>query len=150
MPGPNQIDKQRLDVRVSARDLITPSEGTITEAGLRQNINVGILYIESWLKGTGAAALYHLMEDAATAEISRTQVWQWVHRAVTLEDGRTVTMDLVDDLMADEMEKIRAYVGEERFANGRFHVAAEVFGNLVRREDFVEFLTLPAYELLEG
>ncbi len=149
MPGANQIEKKRHDLRVCARDLITPSEGSITEAGLRQNINVGILYIESWLQGVGAAALYNLMEDAATAEISRTQVWQWVHRAAKLDDGRTVTIDLVEDLLPNELEKIRAYVGEERFAAGQFRVASEVFMNLVRREDFIEFLTLPAYELLD-
>jgi malate synthase len=149
MPGPNQIDKKRHDLRVCARDLVEPSTGTITDAGLRQNINVGILYIESWLQGVGAAALYNLMEDAATAEISRTQVWQWVHRAAKMDDGRTVTMDLVEQLLPEEMEKIRAYVGEERFAAGQFRVASEVFLNLVRREDFIEFLTLPAYELLD-
>ena len=148
MPGDNQIEKKRLDVRVCARNLTTPSEGTITESGLRQNINVGILYIESWLQGVGAAALYNLMEDAATAEISRTQVWQWVHRAAKMEDGRTVTMDLVDALLPEERKAIETYIGVERYTNGRFDEATAIFRDLVVREDFVEFLTLSAYDLL--
>ncbi|MEL6718871.1 MAG: malate synthase A, partial [Bacteroidota bacterium] len=94
MPQPNQIDNKRLDVQVSEKDLIHPPIGTITEAGLRLNINVGILYIESWLRGNGAAAIYHLMEDAATAEISRTQLWQWIQNGAKLEDGRTITYEM--------------------------------------------------------
>ena len=149
MPTPNQIHVKREDVNVSAADLIAVPEGTITEEGLRVNINVGILYIESWLQGQGAAAIYHLMEDAATAEISRTQVWQWVHRGATLEDGRPVTYELYRELLPDELKKIEDYVGAERYASGRFEEAAEIFDRLVKDEDFVEFLTLPAYERID-
>lgn len=149
MPTPNQIHVKREDVNVSAADLIAVPEGTITEEGLRVNINVGILYIESWLQGQGAAAIYHLMEDAATAEISRTQVWQWIHRGATLEGGRPVTYELYRELLPEELKKIENYVGAERYANGRFDEAAEIFDRLVKDEDFVEFLTLPAYERID-
>jgi len=148
MPTPNQIHVKREDLHVSAQDLLTPSPGTITEAGLRLNINVGILYIESWLKGVGAAALYNLMEDAATAEISRTQVWQWIQRRSALEDGRTITYFMVAAMIPEELAKIREYVGAERYDRGRFAKAAELFDDLIRSRDFVEFLTLPAYELI--
>lgn len=148
MPTPHQIHVKREDLHVTAQDLLTPSPGTITEAGLRLNINVGILYIESWLKGVGAAALYNLMEDAATAEISRTQVWQWIQRRSALEDGRTITYFMVAAMVPEELEKIRAYVGAERYDRGRFAKASELFDDLIRSRDFVEFLTLPAYELI--
>lgn len=149
MPEANQIDKKREDVNVSAADLIEVPEGTITEAGLRKNINVGILYIESWLRGNGAAALYNLMEDAATAEISRTQVWQWMKHSAKLNDGRTVTEELYNELVPQEMDKIKEYVGEEAFSNGRFDEARELFDQLVKNDDFVEFLTLPAYDRID-
>lgn len=136
-------------MNVSAADLIEVPEGTITEAGLRKNINVGILYIESWLRGNGAAALYNLMEDAATAEISRTQVWQWMKHSAKLNDGRTVTEELYNELVPQEMDKIKEYVGEEAFSNGRFDEARELFDQLVKNDDFVEFLTLPAYDRID-
>jgi len=148
MPTPNQIDNKRADVQVSAADLIQVPEGTITEAGLRKNINVGILYIESWLRGSGAAAIYNLMEDAATAEISRSQVWQWIHNSASLEDGRTITYDLYKALLPSEIEKIKEYVGEMAYKNGRFETAIELFDKLVKDKEFVEFLTLPAYEMI--
>ncbi|MEM9822212.1 MAG: malate synthase A [Bacteroidota bacterium] len=148
MPTPNQIFNKREDVEVSAKDLVQPPVGTITEAGLRKNINVGILYIESWLRGNGAAAIYHLMEDAATAEISRTQVWQWIHNSATLEDGRTITYELYRQILPEELDKIKAYVGEERFNNGQFTKATELFDRLVKDKTFIEFLTLPAYEFI--
>lgn len=148
MPQANQLDKLREDVNVSAADLIEVPEGTITEAGVRQNINVGILYIESWLQGQGAAAIYNLMEDAATAEISRTQVWQWLKDGAKLEDGRTIDLALYESLLPEELEKIKAYVGEERYKNGRFDEAVKLFDKLVKEQDFAEFLTLPAYELI--
>jgi malate synthase len=122
--------------------------GTITEAGLRQNINVGILYIESWLRGNGAAAIYHLMEDAATAEISRTQVWQWIHNDAKLDDGQTITYDLYQQFLPEELNKIKAYVGESNYENGRFKEATSLFDRLVKDKEFIEFLTLPAYELI--
>ncbi|MEM6317377.1 MAG: malate synthase A [Bacteroidota bacterium] len=148
MPTPNQIDKKRTDVQVTAQDLIQPPVGTITEAGLRSNINVGILYIESWLRGNGAAAIYHLMEDAATAEISRTQIWQWIHNGATLEDGRTVTYELYQALLPEELANIKAYVGENAYENGRFDEAIAIFDRLVKEKAFIDFLTLPAYELV--
>ncbi|MCH2045015.1 MAG: malate synthase A [Saprospiraceae bacterium] len=148
MPEANQIHVKRDDVNVSATDLLTSPMGTITEAGLRININVGILYIESWLRGNGAAALYNLMEDAATAEISRTQVWQWIKNQSTLEDGRTVSYSLYQELLPSELEKIKAYVGEANYENGQFAKAVEIFDMLIQKEDFVEFLTLPAYEII--
>jgi len=149
MPSGNQIHRLREDVSVSASDLIAVPEGTITEAGLRQNINVGILYIESWLRGNGAAALYHLMEDAATAEISRTQVWQWLRAGAALDDGRKINEALYRQLLDEELQKIRQYVGPEAYQQGRFPEAANLFDELVRAESFTEFLTLPAYELVD-
>jgi malate synthase len=123
--------------------------GQVTEAGLRLNINVGILYIESWLRGVGAAALYNLMEDAATAEISRAQVWQWLQQRAPLADGRPVTPELYRQLLAEEVEKIKALAGAEAYAHGRFAEARELFDALVTQPTFAEFLTLGAYERLE-
>ncbi len=148
LPGKNQIANKREDVHIAAADLLLVPEGTITEAGLRLNINVGILYLESWLRGTGAAALYNLMEDAATAEISRTQVWQWIHSGGSLDDGRPVTYELYRSLLPEELEKIQSYVGKRAFAEGRFEEAVALFDQLVKEEEYVEFLTLPAYEKL--
>jgi malate synthase len=149
MPEKNQIINKRTDVVVKAEDLLEIPKGTITEEGLRTNINVGILYIESWLRGVGAAALYHLMEDAATAEISRTQVWQWIHNGARMVDGRVVTYELYRELLEEELIKIREYVGDDLFENGRFKEAVTLFDKLVKDTDYVEFLTLPAYELIE-
>ncbi len=147
---PNQKDETKSQsYDVSAEDLINfeIEGGKITEAGLRTNINVGILYIESWLNGVGAAALYNLMEDAATAEISRAQVWQWLHtEGVKLEDGREVNMELYEQLFKEELEKIKTMLGEERYQNGKFQLASEIFDKLVKEKSFEEFLTLPAYE----
>lgn len=148
MPAANQITNKREDVRVSAQDLVEVPKGTITEAGLRLNINVGILYIESWLRGNGAAAIYNLMEDAATAEISRTQVWQWLKRGASLDNGQKITLELYENLLSDEMKKIEEMVGVERFIKGRFQEAKDLFDTLVKQDDFIEFLTLPAYEML--
>jgi len=147
---PNQIGKQLEDIPVTPADLVQPPVGTITEAGLRQNISVGIQYIESWLRGTGCAPLYNLMEDAATAEISRTQVWQWAHHpAARLEDGRAVTLDLVRALTQEELRKIEGELGADRFGNGKFPEAARLFDDLVSSDELAEFLTLGAYELLD-
>ena len=148
MPAKNQINNKRKEVKVTAADLIRVPDGTITEAGLRQNINVGILYLESWLQGNGAAALYHLMEDAATAEISRTQVWQWIHSGGTLMDGRPVTFDLFQSMLPEELEKIRAYTGDEYYRRGRFDEAVKLFVQLVQDPNYIEFLTLLAYPLV--
>lgn len=148
MPTPNQIDKKHNDYHISEADLLEIPKGTITEKGVRKNINVGILYIESWLMGTGAAALYNLMEDAATAEISRTQVWQWLKNQAKLGDGRALTPEMVLDWEKEELENIKKYVGEERYANGKFELATELFNDLVLDENFDEFLTLKAYQYL--
>jgi malate synthase len=145
---PNQLDRQRPEVKVAARDLldIRVPNGTLTEAGLRTNVAVGILYLESWLRGVGAAALFNLMEDVATAEISRSQVWQWIRHGATLPDGRKVTRDLVQKIEEDELAKVRETVGADAFARGRFHEARAVFDQVALSEEFTEFLTLPAYE----
>lgn len=148
MPTANSIANKREDVKVTPADLLQVPEGTITEAGVRENINVGILYIESWLRGVGAAALYHKMEDAATAEISRAQLWQWIRNSAKMDDGRTVTIDLFNELLPDELQNIKDYVGEENYKKGRFKEAIEIFQNLITAKDFPEFLTLPAYELI--
>ena len=141
MPGPNQIVRKRQDVHVTARDLLHVPTGTITEAGLRANINVGLGYIESWLRGIGCVPLYHLMEDAATAEISRSQVWQWRRHGAKLADGRTVTMDLCRQTLDEELAKLKASAPEAH----RFDDAAELFLAMIESERFAEFLTLPAY-----
>jgi malate synthase len=145
MPEANQIARKRQDVHVAAADLLKVPEGTITEAGLRQNINVGIGYIEAWLRGIGCVPLYNLMEDAATAEISRAQVWQWVRHEAKLEDGRTVDLALCRNILNEELEKLRAQAGEEAFQQGRYGDAAKLFMELVEAERFPEFLTVPAY-----
>lgn len=149
MPTPNQISRQRDDFDCTAQQLLEAPIDTITEGGLRHNINVGILYIESWLRGNGAAAIYNLMEDAATAEISRTQVWQWIKNKSKLDDGRTVTYDLYRQLLPEELEKVKAYVGESAYKNGKFEQAVSLFDELVRSEDFIDFLTLPAYDMID-
>ncbi len=146
MPEANQIKLKKKPLKITAQDLLAPAKGTITEKGLRININVGILYIESWLRGNGAAAIYHLMEDAATAEISRTQVWQWIHKGAQLEDGRKITYDLYQSLLPEELDKIRDYVGAERYDGGKFAEATALFDRLIKEEEFIDFLTLPAYE----
>ncbi|WP_445659521.1 malate synthase A [Aeribacillus sp. FSL M8-0254] len=148
MKQPNQIDKQ-LDVEISAEQLLEVPEGTITEQGLRTNIDVGIRYLASWLSGRGAAPIHNLMEDAATAEISRAQVWQWIrHPKGVLEDGRKVTIELYEKIKQEELEKIKQELGEEAYQKGRFDEAAKLFDELVRNDEFVDFLTLPGYERL--
>jgi malate synthase len=149
MPAPNQIERQRDDVNPTAADLLTPSAGTITERGLKWNLRVGIQYLEAWLGGNGCVPLYNLMEDAATAEISRSQVWQWLHHGVMLDDGRQVTPALFEHLFEEEMESIRAEVGAARFDGGHFRLAGSLFSDMIRKPTFTEFLTLPAYENLE-
>lgn len=149
MPQANQIaSKKRDDVHVTASDLLEKPEGTITEEGVRKNINVGILYLESWLRGNGAAAIYNLMEDAATAEISRTQLWQWIHKGAKQSDGKVITYEYYQSLLPSELEKIKSYVGEKNYTNGRFKDATSLFDDLIKNEKFTEFLTLPAYDLI--
>src|SRR5579862_7354357 len=127
MPQPNQIDRKREEVHVTAKDLLAIPQGTITEDGLRLNVDVGIQYLEAWLRGNGAVPIYNLMEDAATAEISRAQVWQWAKHGAKLEDGRPVTPALVKETIAEELAKMRERVGEERFAGGKYQTAAQLF-----------------------
>jgi malate synthase len=146
MKGANQIARKRQDVHVSAADLIAVPEGTRTEAGLRQNVAVGIGYVEAWLRGIGCVPLFNLMEDAATAEISRAQVWQWVRHGQTLQDGRAVTKEFVREIVREENDKVKAAMGEEAYANGRYEDAAQLMIELVEQPAFEEFLTLPAYE----
>ncbi|MEI9886444.1 MAG: malate synthase A [Rhizomicrobium sp.] len=149
MPGPNQLARQRQDVAVGQGELLEVHDGTKSETGMRENIRVGVQYIEAWLRGRGAVPLYNLMEDAATAEISRAQVWQWVRYGVTLEGGGTATPALFERLLDEEMARIREEVGAEAFATGRFAGARALFHDLSLAPAFEEFLTLPAYELLE-
>jgi malate synthase len=149
MPGPNQIDRLRSDVHVSARDLLQPAVGPITEQGLRTNINVGLRYLESWLRGYGCVPIFHLMEDAATCEISRAQIWQWTHQGGVLDDGRQVSRALVQQTLDEEMTAIRRDLGAGGFDGGRFPLARQIFNEVATADDFIEFLTLPAYEHLE-
>jgi malate synthase len=148
MPTPNQIHKLREDVNVSASDLLQVPQGTITEHGVRWNIKVGIQYLEAWLGGNGCVPLYHLMEDAATAEISRTQLWQWLHHNAKLEDGRPLTVELYDKFLSEELAAIREEVGEERYDSGHFARASQLFTDMIKSGPFIEFLTLPAYDYL--
>ncbi len=149
--NPNQVDRLREDVRVSPGELldVRVPGGVITEAGLRLNVSVGIQYIASWLRGVGAAAINDLMEDAATAEISRTQVWQWVHHGSALDDGRSVDEELVRSVVAEELAALREEFGAEVFDRGRFEESAGLFLEVSLAEEFIEFLTIPAYELID-
>jgi malate synthase len=146
MKGANQIARKRQDVHVSPADLLQVPTGTKTEAGLRQNVAVGILYVEAWLRGIGCVPLFNLMEDAATAEISRAQVWQWVRHGQKLEDGRAITKEYVRQVVGEELGKVKAQIGDERYAAGRYADAAQLFIDLIEQPQFREFLTLPAYE----
>jgi malate synthase len=146
MPGLDQIARRREDVAVTAADLLKVPEGTISERGLRHNLNVGVLYLEAWLRGSGCVPIYNLMEDAATAEISRAQVWQWRRHKARIDGGPVIDGALVERLLGEELTKIRESVGDERYDAGRFAEAAALFRELVLAEEFTEFLTLPAYE----
>ncbi|MBD1372525.1 malate synthase A [Hazenella sp. IB182357] len=149
MPTSNQIDRKREDVQVSAADLIAVPQGEITEQGLRTNVRVGILYMEAWLRGFGAVAIDHLMEDAATAEISRAQIWQWIrHPKGILADGRKVDIPLFETIKDEELTKIKAEIGTEQFENGKFTEAVALFEELILQDEFEEFLTVPGYNQL--
>ncbi len=149
MPTANQIETKKLENFVcSEADLVQVPEGTITEDGLRMNINVGILYLESWLCGNGAVALHHLMEDAATAEISRTQVWQWLKAGAKLDDGRVINHSLYEDFRDEEIVHIKEYVGVKRYMAGKFPQAIALFNRLVVNDSFEEFLTVAAYRFI--
>jgi malate synthase len=142
MPQPNQYDRQRPDVNVGARDLLNfQPEKPITEAGLRNNISVGIQYLGSWLAGNGCVPVFNLMEDAATAEISRSQIWQWMRSPKgVLEDGRKVTGELFEQLLGEELAKVKA-----NYSEGKYDEGAKLFEKITTDDKYVEFLTLPAY-----
>jgi malate synthase len=144
MKEANQIARKRQDVNVFAADLLAVPKGTITEAGLRSNINVGLGYIESWLRGIGCVPLHHLMEDAATAEISRSQVWQWIRHGASLADGRKIDRKLFETLLGEELAKLKS----PATPGARWDDAARLFRDLAEAPSFVEFLTLPAYEMI--
>ena len=148
MPGPNQIERKRDDVEITASDLLQVPEGDITDAGLRQNVNVGVSYIEAWLRGTGCVPLYNLMEDAATAEISRAQLWQWIKHKAVLNDGRVIDGKMLQSILDEELANIRTAIGNDNFANSAFVPAADLFKRMVAAEDFEDFLTLPAYDMV--
>jgi malate synthase len=148
MSTKNQIHVSRGDVKVSEAALVEMPKGTITAEGIRKNINVGILYIESWLRGNGAAAIYHLMEDAGTAEISRTQYWLWLHKNIQLERGSIFNQEMYQQLKKEELEKIKKLAGERRYTKGEFKLAIELFDGLVISNEYQEFLTLSAYKYI--
>jgi len=146
MPQPNQYNRQRPDVNVTAKQLLDfQPEHPITEAGLRNNISVGIQYLGAWLAGNGCVPVYNLMEDAATAEISRSQIWQWIRSPKgVLEDGRKVTAELFKKLLGEELAKVKASGAE-----GKLDEAAQIFERITSDDQYVEFLTLPAYQLID-
>ena len=149
MPQPNQLGNLRADVHVTQADLLQVHEGKRTESGLRENIRVGVQYIEAWLRGRGAVPIYNLMEDAATAEICRAQVWQWLRLKAKLDDEREVTPAMLQDALAGEMERVRGEVGAAAFDGGRFKEAIALFSDMSLADEFEEFLTLPAYRLID-
>ncbi|MCI0389793.1 MAG: malate synthase A [Acidobacteria bacterium] len=146
MSGPNQLQVLREDVQVSAQDLLKVPKGEITEEGLRLNVDVGIQYLESWLRGTGCVPIYDLMEDAATAEICRAQVWQWVRHGARMNDGVSVTPELVRKTIAEELKKLW---GEAKFESGKFELAASLFEQITNGNEFPEFMTLVSYEFID-
>jgi malate synthase len=145
MPTPNNLHRLREDVKVEAADLLQVPPGSITEAGLRNNVSVAIQYMAAWLGGNGCVPIYNLMEDAATAEISRAQLWQWVNHRRSLDDGRPVTLELVRALIAEELARLRAQTGDAAFAAGHYEHAARLIDELTANPEFETFLTLTAY-----
>jgi malate synthase len=150
MPAANQVSRLRPDVNVTAKDLLNfQPEAPISEAGLRNNISVGIQYIGAWLAGNGCVPVYNLMEDAATAEISRSQIWQWMRSPKgVLDDGRKVTRDMFRNMLPEELARVRRELGEEAWKAGRYEEASKLFDEITTSDDYVEFLTLPGYEQL--
>jgi malate synthase len=148
MKSPNQIQRQRDDVQVAAVDLLDFRPQTpITEQGLRLNMNIGIQYLGAWLAGTGCVPIFNLMEDAATAEISRAQIWHWIRSPQgVLDDGRKVTRELFRALLPEELKRVREMLGDKQYAAGRYAEGARMFEELTLSDDFVDFLTLPAYD----
>ncbi len=148
MLSANQLDVLRNDFTISAQDLTCVPSGEITEEGLRNNIDIGIRYVEAWLNGKGAVPLYNLMEDAATAEISRAQIWQWIRHAATMSNGKIINRNLVKEIIQEELLRIKLQTGKKAFHEGKYILAAMLFEQLVLTEQFIEFLTLPAYDYL--
>ena len=148
MPEPNQIHNLREDTDITCDDLLKVPYGDITESGVRSNIRVGIQYVEAWLGGNGCVPLYNLMEDMATAEISRAQLWQWIHYQAQLNDGREINVNLFDEWCEEELQVIKFEIGEKRFVDGKFDEASSLFSIMIKRDEFDEFLTLPAYDYL--
>jgi malate synthase len=146
MPKPNQLSKRLPDLTVTRDSLYEMHKGAITEAGLRANIRVGVQYIEAWLRGNGCVPLYNLMEDAATAEISRTQIWQWLRHGAKLDDGRKIDVALFDRLVEEEMTALRGTLGPAKFDGGRFKDAIDIFSAMSTSAEYEDFLTLPAYQ----
>ncbi|HEY5538332.1 MAG TPA: malate synthase A, partial [Thermoplasmata archaeon] len=149
MPGPHQIHVKREDVRVTAADLLEVPKGPITEDGLRTNVNVALRYLQAWLGGMGCVPINHLMEDTATVEISRAQIWQWIRHGWQLDDGRTVTAGLFRVVLWEEVSKIERDLGGTLAEAKAIRKAAEILDDIVTDEEFVEFLTLKAYDSLE-
>jgi malate synthase len=150
MPGPNQLSRLREDVKVGAADLLQAPAGTITEAGLANNVSVGLQYLAAWLGGLGCVPINNLMEDAATAEISRAQLWQWVHHPTgVLEDGRHVTLDLVRERIRLELGALKARAEEGDPAAGHYELAARLLDRLTAEPRFTAFLTLVAYREID-
>jgi malate synthase len=147
MRGANQLHRTH-EQNVTAAMLLEPLHGPITEQGVRWNLHVGVRYLEAWLGGSGAEPIHNLMEDLATSEISRSQLWQWLRFGAKLEDGRSISAELYDRLLAEELAKIREEYGSERYESGHFNDAVELFMRMSKSEQFDEFLSLPAYELL--
>jgi malate synthase len=147
---PNQLDRQRDDVTVTADDLlnVAATPGQATRAGLHNNVEVSLLYLAAWLRGSGAVGIHNLMEDAATAEVSRSQIWQWVHNGTTLEDGTTVTAELVREVLDEEVQRITAQLGDQADAQQALKQARDLFEEVALAREFVDFLTLPAYDIL--
>jgi malate synthase len=148
LPQANQVDRVRLHVRVLRDDLLKIHDGTKTDAGFRLNLRVGVQYIEAWLNGRGAVPIYHLMEDAATAEISRAQTWQWLKYGAVLEGDIKVSRTYFERAMHEEMLRVKEEVGARAFAQGRFVEAIKLFRELSLSRDFVPFLTIPAYRMI--
>jgi len=150
MPTPNQLHRKLDDVQVTGSDLLAVPEGQITEAGLRSNVDVSIQYMAAWLGGNGCVPIHNLMEDAATAEISRAQIWQWIHHPTgVLDDGRKVTIDLYRQITGEELAKLRAQLGEAGYAAGNFERAAKILDQITTADAFETFLTLPAYRAID-
>jgi len=149
MPGANQLHEMRENVNITYQDLLEIPNGDITEGGVRSNICIGIQYLEAWLSGNGCVPLYYLMEDAATAEISRAQLWQWIHHKAKLNDGRKITSDRFKEWLFEELNNIESEIGVEKYRLGKFHEASDLFSEMILKDEFDEFLTIPAYNLLK-